>query len=125
MNNSGQRNLIKTNIIVPAKIRAPNSILVAVNRTIAVNNPTIKKTKSGKRYIEHEQVPRQSAHPACFCHKRTYLSPHDDYFMCEDCKEIHHVFCNESIYEESDEITFALWNRCATCIFKRANKPIA
>ena len=95
------------------------SIIVAVNPKLAIDNPKIKKTKSGKKYIEHRQVTRQSIHPNCYCHERTYLAPHDFYFTCEDCKEMHHFNCDLSPAEDLIESEFYNIEKCHHCMCKR------
>lgn len=109
----------KKNEIVAASIRSNQSIIVAVAKSIAINNPIIRRTETGIKFIDHEQVPRQSRHPGCLCHRRTYLSPNDDYFRCCNCNEIHYVKCKQSHFANIDEIHYSCFPiLCLTCIFK-------
>lgn len=112
----------KTNQIVPTLVAPTGSIRIATNNNQSVANPIIKTTRAGKHFVEHQEAQRQSIHPNCYCHTRTYLAPHDDYFTCEDCLEVHHIHCDESPYEDIlDTITGLDLIRCGYCHYQRYN----
>lgn len=103
------------NQLTSANKRLKNSILVGVNNKLAINNPIIKRTRSGRKFVEHKQVPLQALSPDCYCHERTYLAPHNHYYECEDCQETHYVHCVESHYNHQEELRYADKLLCSGC----------
>lgn len=78
---------------------------VALRGDLTVYNPIIKQTSSGKRYIEHKQVPRVWKQPSdCFCHERSYLGCDRIYFLCNICFAHHHIDCLQSPYLRKSEL---------------------
>ena len=101
--------------IVQASEKLPNSIAVGAKPELWINNPIIKKTKSGHEYIEHEELANHRLHPNCFCHCKTWINR--EYFQCENCNEHHFVLCIESPFDEEDEIYYSTETKCVTCIY--------
>ena len=107
------------NILVESRQAVRQSISVAVNNNLSINYPNVKQSRSGRVYIEHKDVPRQSAHPFCSCHERTYLFPFDFYFECVVCKETHYFSCHESPFERESEINCDEDDhKCVNCLAK-------
>lgn len=96
-----------------------NTRRIAVSKLdLAVSNAVIYVTRAGKRYFEHKQLESQNnnpkASPDCRCHERTYLSPHNNYWTCNICKDIHYVKCVESLIVP-EEIELASFILCRAC----------
>lgn len=105
------------NVVVEVSKRVQQGYIVAVNEQLAINYPNVKRTRSGKIYIEHKEVQRQSIHPSCFCQERTYLHPNDDYLECEHCKEIHYISCDLLPFDEVEEFRSPLLQKCLHCLY--------
>lgn len=101
--------------IVSQTGRLPNSIQVGVDSALWVNNPIVKKTRSGHRYVQHEELAKHRFHPDCFCHSRTYLDR--IYVECANCKLVHFILCDQTLYEEEDDICFVNHELCRSCLY--------
>lgn len=113
------KNLSKDQIYPSQYVRESETIPIAANPKLSVTYNITKQTRSYKQYIDHPHVPRQSIHSTCSCHLRTYLRPHNDYFSCEKCGEIHHIHCDESPYQDYSDFSNIRYDRgevkCGWC----------